>query len=265
MGVLKMNEQIKRQKSHNKKQEKHFALITKVSIIVFLCCILLIAKIGVQLFGSVPDSILPDVGTPFSQTTHAKGMPTETPNGPGSETGWQLILVNHSNSIPEDYQVKLTKLRNNQSVDSRIYPALQDMFDDMREAGLMPVISSSYRTTQKQQSLLDEKIAAYKKEGYSDDEAEKLARKWVAPPGTSEHQLGMAVDITSLDRNEQNPSVIWKWLLENSYKYGFILRYPEGKEDITGTIYEPWHFRYVGGQAAREIMEQGICLEEYLE
>ncbi|RKI42455.1 D-alanyl-D-alanine carboxypeptidase family protein [bacterium D16-51] len=260
-----MNEQIKKQRRQNKKQEKRFSLFTKISIIVFLCCILLIAKIGFQLFGSISDTMLSDKGSSFSQVTHAKNVPKETSKRFESETDWQLILVNHSNPIPENYQVSLTKLRNNQSVDSRIYPALQDMFDDMREAGLMPVISSSYRTAQKQQSLLDEKITAYKKEGYSDNEAEKLARKWVAPPGTSEHQLGMAVDITSLDRNEQEPSVIWKWLLENSYKYGFILRYPEGKEDITGTIYEPWHFRYVGGQAAREIMERGICLEEYLE
>ena len=75
----------------------------------------------------------------------------------------------------------------------------------------------------------------------------------------------MAVDITSTDRNTQNPSVIWEWLMKNSYKYGFILRYPEDKEKITNTIYEPWHYRYVGKTAAKEIYERQICLEEYLQ
>ena len=249
-----------------KQKDRHFSLITKISITLFLCCILLIGKIGFQLFGTTPDSVLPDMGSTFSQTTsHAKNSQPKPSKGTSTEADWQLILVNRSNPVPEGYNVKLTQLRNNQSVDSRIYPSLQDMFDDMRAAGLTPAISSSYRTTEKQQSLLNEKIADYQKEGYSQREAEKLAKEWVAVPGTSEHQLGMAVDITSTDRNTQNPSVIWEWLMKNSYKYGFILRYPEDKEKITNTIYEPWHYRYVGKTAAKEIYERQICLEEYLQ
>jgi len=247
------------------KKGKHFSLLTKITITLFFCCAFLIGKIGFQLFGSIPDSGLPDVGSAFSQTSHAKNAQSEASSGISPETDWELILVNRSNPIPKDYDVKLTQLRNNQSVDSRIYPSLQKMFDDMRAAGLTPVISSSYRTTEKQQSLLDEKIADYQKEGYSEKEAEKLAKEWVAVPGTSEHQLGMAVDITSTDRNEQNPSIIWEWLMKNSYKYGFILRYPENKENITNTIYEPWHYRYVGKTAAKEIYKRQICLEEYLQ
>lgn len=248
-----------------KQNSRHFSLITKISITLFLCGILLIGKIGFQLFGTTPDSILPDMGSAFSQTTtHTKNLQPEATENTSRETDWQLILVNRSHPIPKNYDIKLTQLRNNQSVDSRIYPSLQKMFDDMRAAGLTPVISSSYRTTKKQQSLLDEKIADYQKEGYSEKESEKLAKEWVAVPGTSEHQLGMAVDITSADRNTQNPSVIWEWLMKNSYQYGFILRYPENKEKITGTIYEPWHYRYVGKKAAKEIYERQICLEEYL-
>lgn len=253
-------------KNKNKnRQNTYFSLLTKITVTLFLCCAFLIGKLGFQLLGTLPDSDQSDLGNVFSQTSQAKNSQPEASASISPETDWELILVNRSNPIPKGYDVKLTQLRNNQSVDSRIYPSLQKMFDDMRAAGLTPVISSSYRTAEKQQSLLDEKIADYQKEGHSDKEAEKLAKAWVAVPGTSEHQLGMAVDITSTDRNSQNPSIIWEWLMKNSYKYGFILRYPEDKEEITNTIYEPWHYRYVGKTAAKEIYERQICLEEYLQ
>ena len=95
------------------------------------------------------------------------------------------------------------------------------------------------------------------------------AGKWVAVPGTSEHQTGLALDIISssyqvLDRDQENTAE-QRWLMENSYKYGFILRYPSDKSEITGINYEPWHYRYVGKEAAKEIYEKGLCLEEYLE
>lgn len=181
-----------------------------------------------------------------------------------SEEDWNLILVNRWNPIPEDYSMDLTELMNGQSVDSRIYPELQQMFDDARAAGMLPQISSSYRTTEMQQELMDEKIAEYQAEGNSYEDARALAEKWVAVPGTSEHQIGIAVDITTADWQQQDASVIWQWLEQNSYKYGFILRYTAEKTDITGVIAEPWHFRYVGKEAAKEIYEQGVCLEEYL-
>lgn len=178
---------------------------------------------------------------------------------------WNLILVNRWNPIPEDYEVTLTQLRNDEAVDSRIYPDLQQMFDDARAEGLIPMISSSYRTTQMQQELYDEKIAEYTAQGYSWEKAQELAEQWVAMPGTSEHQLGIAVDITTEDWSVQDASVIWEWLAKNSYRYGFILRYPADKTEITGVANEPWHFRYVGYEAAQEIFQQGVCLEEYLE
>lgn len=180
------------------------------------------------------------------------------------EDDWRLILVNRWNPMPEDYEVELTQLANGQAVDSRIYPDLQQMFDDARAEGLMPTISSSYRTADKQQQLLDDKLAAYENEGNSYEDAKELAEAWVAVPGTSEHQMGIAVDITSADQEAQAPDVVWQWLEEHCCEYGFIVRYPEEKSDITGVINEPWHFRYVGKEAAKEIMEQGVCLEEYL-
>ncbi|MBE6007835.1 MAG: D-alanyl-D-alanine carboxypeptidase family protein [Lachnospiraceae bacterium] len=181
------------------------------------------------------------------------------------EEKWSLILVNPWNPVPDGYEVELTELKNGEAVDSRIYPLLQEMFDDARKEGIRPFIYSSYRTQAYQQYLYDKEIEDYKAQGYNDEEAEAIAKTWVAYPGTSEHQLGLALDITSEDKNKQPAEKVWQWLELNSYKYGFILRYTEEKMEFTGINPEPWHYRYVGKKAAKEIYEQGICLEEYLE
>lgn len=184
------------------------------------------------------------------------------------KTQWNLILVNKWKHIPDDYEVNLTQLKNGHSVDERIYPDLQEMMDDCREEGLNPVICSSYRTNEKQTRLFNRKINQYLDMGYSQSEAEKLAGEIVAIPGTSEHQLGLALDIVDESYQEldekQEQTDVQQWLMANSWKYGFILRYPTDKCDITGITYEPWHYRYVGRRAAQDIYEAGICLEEYL-
>ena len=176
---------------------------------------------------------------------------------------WKLILVNADHPLPEDYSVKLKELRNDQWVDERIYPELQQMFDDARAEGIYPLINESYRTAERQQEILDSYIASYEAEGLSREEAEEQALSLVAVPGTSEHQLGLALDI--IVEYEEDSTQTWQWLKDNCWRYGFILRYPEDKSEITGIDYEPWHFRYVGAEAAKQIMEQGITLEEYLE
>lgn len=177
---------------------------------------------------------------------------------------WRLILVNQSHYIPDDYEVELVELSNGQCVDRRIYPALQEMFDTARAEGIYPVVASGYRTAEKQQSLMDEKIGAYLVEGYSLQEAKEKAEIWVAAVGTSEHQLGICVDINA-DGIHSTGSQVYKWLDENGYQFGFIKRYPEDKTEITGIKDEPWHYRYVGKKAAAEIYCSGVCLEEYLE
>ncbi len=174
-----------------------------------------------------------------------------------------LILVNGKNKIPENYEPELTELSNGQRVDSDIYPDLQRMFDDMRAEGIYPVVGEGYRTRSEQQRMLDDKIRAFKKKGYSEKRARAMAEEWVAVPGTSEHELGLAVDINADKDNSANDEV-YDWLYENAYRYGFILRYPFGKSYITGIDYEPWHYRYVG-EYAEEIHKSGLCLEEWLE
>ena len=176
---------------------------------------------------------------------------------------WNLILVNRDYCIPDNYEVELVRLDNGGArVDRRILPDLQHMFDDMRQEGLDPVVGQGYRTNQEQEKLLSRKILEFQMKGHSRRRAEELAREWVADPGTSEHELGIAVDINSVSGVHEYD--IYAWLSENAHSYGFILRYPQGKQEITGIAYEPWHYRYVGTDAAEEIYDADITLEEYL-
>ena len=186
-----------------------------------------------------------------------------------AEAPWNLRLVSAAHPLPEDFTApELTQLRNRQAIDKRAYPALQQMMDDARAAGLQPLICSSYRTRATQTRLFQNKADALTKQGFSPEEAEDRAAEWVARPGTSEHEAGLAVDIVDtnyqiLDK-QQEQTPVQQWLMAHFADYGFILRYPPDKCDLTGIGYEPWHYRYVGKEAAKEIMEQGICLEEYL-
>lgn len=182
---------------------------------------------------------------------------------------WKLYLVNPWNRIPDEYSVTLKQLGNGQAIDKRCYPELQRMINDCRADGLSPLICSSYRTEGTQQILFNNKVSILMNQGYSKQDAKVEAGKSVAVPGTSEHQLGLAVDIVDahnqkLDESQELTDV-QKWLMKNSWKYGFILRYPNNKSKVTGIIYEPWHYRYVGKTAAKEIYKRGICLEEYLD
>lgn len=179
-----------------------------------------------------------------------------------------LTLVNFENTIPKDWKVDLVQLNNGQSVDRRIYDDLIAMLQAAKSEGLNPLICSSYRTNEKQEQLYQNKVSEYLSQGYSKVEASDKAAFWVARPGTSEHQLGLAVDIVSiknqrLDRSQEN-TVEQQWLIQNSWKYGFVLRYPTNKNSITGVGYEPWHYRYVGKEHAKKINELGVCLEEYV-
>lgn len=203
--------------------------------------------------------MLPRDGQPTLLDTIEIGRKTAS-----TEHGWNLILVNEDYYIPDNYEVELTELSNGKKVDSRIYPYLQSMFDDARANGLALFVREGYRTAEEQQQIMDERVAEYQGEGYSKSEAKKLARDYVAVPDTSEHQLGLSVDINA-DTTKCSSDAVYSWLAENAWRYGFIKRYPADKVDITGISNEPWHYRYVGKEAAQEIQSQGICLEEYIE
>ncbi|MBD5098928.1 MAG: M15 family metallopeptidase [Clostridiales bacterium] len=196
-----------------------------------------------------------------------KPLPSPTPI-PDRED-WALTLVNFDHPLPEGFAVpELTQLRNGHAIDSRAYPALQAMMDDARAAGLQPLICSSLRTWDDQERLFEAEVQNWLARGYIRKDAEEQAAMWVARPGTSEHQTGLAVDIVDLsyqvlDEGQENTPV-QRWLMAHCWEYGFILRYPTDKSALTGVSYEPWHYRYVGADAAKEIMNGGLCLEEYL-
>ena len=222
--------------------------------------ILLVGAVFVSGLGGALDSV-PSLHTLAAGTVSLDSAAPEA--AACGEGAWSLLLVNRDSPLPDGYQVELTHLSNGQSVDKRIYPALQAMFDAARAQGVYPVVASGFRTAEKQQSLLDEKIAAFEAQGDSPAQARENAEDWVALPGTSEHQTGLAVDINA-DGIHSAGREVYRWLDQNAYRYGFILRYPSDKTGITGISNEPWHYRYVGVTAAAEIRRQNLCLEEYL-
>lgn len=182
---------------------------------------------------------------------------------------WRLVLINKQNSIPEDYMFQLGTIKGSMQCDKRILEDLLAMLEAAEKDGVNLTICSPYRDLEYQQMLFNRKIKRYMNRGMSYMEAYQLSSQVVTVPGASEHQIGLALDIVcddymSLDEGFGDTKA-GKWLAANSCRFGFILRYPEGKENITGIEYEPWHFRYVGKAAAPVIMEQGITLEEFWE
>lgn len=181
---------------------------------------------------------------------------------------WYLLLINDEYQVPEEYQVNLVSIEGKQ-VDERIEEPLKQMLADAKKNGMGCRICSAYRTSEKQQQLIDKDVAKYKAKGYSSEEALKLTYEGVSPVNHSEHQTGLTVDIISTSHQSLDAAHAATkeaiWLKEHCQEYGFIVRYMEGKEKITHRKAESWHFRYVGVDAAKEIMENNLSLEEYLE
>ena len=199
------------------------------------------------------------------QSADSVPVPTATLSPKVAELPWNLMLVNRENPVPDDWEVELVTLSNGCQVDARIMNDLQAMFDACRAAGLKPMVKTAYRTYDDQQQMLVNKYRQFKNQGYSHEDAQKEALKLANYPGYSEHQLGLAVDIDSSNTNVCSNESVWKWVINHCHEYGFIWRYPSVKTDITGISNEYWHFRYVGVEAATYIMENQLCLEEYLQ
>ena len=180
-----------------------------------------------------------------------------------------LLLVNPWNPIPEDYEPRLVDIGDGMQFDERAAGALAKMLADCFAAHIMAVPISGYRTQEYQQGLFDDKLERVTSLGYTGENAFKKAAEEVAVPGTSEHQLAFAMDILDVDNPNLDITQEWtpaqRWLMAHCAEYGFILRYPNGTSELTGIIYEPWHYRYVGKTAAKEISEAGLTLEEYLQ
>ncbi len=185
------------------------------------------------------------------------------------ELPWYMVLVNGDAPMEEGYVPQLTELEPGYSVDSRIAQAAKEMLADAEKEGLHVIICSAYRSVERQENVFSESVKSRIDNGMDYWDAFYETSKNVALPGTSEHALGLALDLISnqyaeLDERQEHTREA-KWLEENCHKYGFILRYPPEKTEITGIIYEPWHYRYVGVEDATKIMQMDVTLEEYLE
>lgn len=176
---------------------------------------------------------------------------------------WALYLINSEHPLPEDFHVESKYVQGTYEMDSRAANYMTAMIAAAKDDGIDIKVLSALRTIEYQQKLLDKEIESYKNDGYSDDEAYRLAVSGVAVPGESEHNAGLAADLCNLSENFEN-SDEFAWLDKHAHEYGFILRYPKGKQDITGIYYEPWHYRFVGIYHAKQIKESGLCLEEYI-
>ncbi len=180
---------------------------------------------------------------------------------------WRLVLVNKQHPIPTDYDFNLGRTKDNIQCDERIIDDLLLMMQAAKEDGLNLAIQSPYRTSDRQEYNFNKRIKYYMGQGLSYMDAYKKTSQVITVPGCSEHEIGLAIDITSDTfqplLQEFADTAEGKWLAEHSYEYGFTVRYPLDKEYITSIEYEPWHFRYVGREAAKIMYEENICLEEF--
>ena len=181
---------------------------------------------------------------------------------------WYLMLVNQSHPMEEGYVPELANIDASHQVDKRVLEPLQQMLKAASDEGYGLYVCSAYRSVDRQKELFNESMVGYVNQGMNYYEAAIETAKSIAWPGESEHATGLAMDIVSTEYagldEKQGETDDQKWLMEHCYEYGFILRYPQDKSDDTGIIYEPWHYRYVGTEAALAIRDQGVTLEEYL-
>ncbi len=185
------------------------------------------------------------------------------------EEDWQLMLVNPAHPLPEEFTVALAMTRYDYEVDERIVEPLDRMIQAAAADGVSLIPCYGYRTREQSAQLFEKQVNKQLSYGLSQEQAVAEAKKWVAPPGTSDHHTGLALDIVTpehqvLDHAFAGTSA-GKWMAEHAPEYGFVIRFPEDKQEITGITYEPWHLRYVGAGHAAVMQEQNLCLEEYWE
>lgn len=179
---------------------------------------------------------------------------------------WSVVIVDKDRQMPDGYVPELEFVANSDyALDSRVAKYYTKMYNDAYEEGIVLTPYSAYRSYESQNNNFNSLADSYISQGYSVKEAEELAATEILPPGCSEHNLGFAMDICGTEDSFKETAE-YKWLCENAHKYGFIERYPEGKQSITGVIPEPWHWRFIGPAYAEDMRSRGCStLEEYLQ
>ncbi len=270
--------------------EKRKKALRKRRIFVSVCCVLLIALVAGITFGT--KAVIKSVKSKQSSmdakvSAKAEKTDIKKQSDPAFDDTKQLVtiggveldanfknllLVNGSHPLSEDYDYtkNLTTIpeeyHNGQldQINKDIWPYLKAMIDDARKEGVNLSVWSPYRSYNIQQMLFNRQKQKQIEAGVPESEADAKAASIVARPGTSEHHTGLAADINMADDAFEN-TPMYTWLTEHCQDYGFIMRYPKDKIDVTGVIYESWHYRFVGINVAKDIKNKGITLEEYLE
>ena len=192
-------------------------------------------------------------------------IPVEHPKEKKEITDWRLRLANYENILPADFKVEVADIDKTRQFDASAIKYLKQMINDMGKDGISNIwVQSAYRSVERQKELYDQSVKKYLKQGKTQEEAERLTDEYINKPGASDHNLGLAVDFNYVDNKFEDLDG-FKWLQENAENYGFILRYPKDKEDITKISYESWHWRFVGEEHAKKMNELNMCLEEYIE
>ncbi len=178
---------------------------------------------------------------------------------------WAVTLINKKYPLGKGYSPTLAPVVEGSSVtaDTRVADAYGLMYAEALSQGFVLTPYSGYCSYSRQQTNYENKIQAFVLQGMTEDEAKANAEKRIEPAGCNENGAGLSVDIVSASAGFSSTDE-YKWLIDNAHKYGFVLRYPEDKTEITGMIYQPWHWRYVGIDVANEMKSNNLCLEEYL-
>ena len=265
----------KRKELRKQKVRKTMVIMAAVGLAIGMILGSLLGSIGKKKLKAEVAALTSQVNNTEKEMADVKGELQDAKDREAIDEGelelpWNLTLVNKWNEMEEGYEPpELTEVAEDMFVDSRIAESLKQMLADADAAGLDPFICSAYRSIERQEDLINQGMKLRLNSGLGYYAAFEKTASVIAVPGTSEHALGLAVDIisvsnTNLDETQEETEE-FKWFAENCYKYGFILRYPNGTTDITGIIYEPWHYRYVGGEIAEEIKTLGVTFEEYLQ
>lgn len=247
----------------------HWKSISTIALAILL-------TYGLAWLGENPELLSPrgalieNDAPPLPTLPPATPTPSPTPSIPmyGEDELWMLAIASTRYPLSEQYEIETTTVEG-YLFDERAAGALQDMLDAARADGMDIRITSSWRSRATQAELYENRVYRFQLEGYSREEAEALGATVVLPPGTSEHELGLSVDFVTGDYSALDSGFAeqpeYAWLIEHCAEFGFIQRYPSDKGELTGIIWEPWHYRYVGVEVAEYIMANGLCLEEYLE
>ena len=249
--------------------KKKFIISLFSIIFIILLIILLIKNIIIEKNNSNENSnlekILAEIENNKINNNNINTQINNSENNNNKITDWKLILVNIDNEIPQDYKFELENIDQYRQFDSRAIKELKEMIEEERKAGASSIwVQSAYRSIEDQTNVFNKQVESYKNQGKTQEEAEELTLKIINKPGTSEHNLGLAVDFNYASNDFENTTA-FEWLNKNAENYGFILRYPKDKEKITKVNYEPWHWRYVGVENAKEINKLNYCLEEYID